>query len=131
MSAEPGTMVPAGVDPETGEVLVPEIAEGYRLSWEPMNREQAVEATNRVNTYAKRLPQVVKEVHDGKAWEALGYDDWDAYVEDALVVSNRYANMLLAAADFVEQLATMFDVDIDLFALPERVLRGLDSGTMV
>lgn len=128
MSAEPGTVVPDGVDIMTGELRAPE---DVRLAWEPMNRDQAVEATSRVNAYAKRLPMVVKDVFDGRAWEALGYMSWEDYVDDALVITRRYANMLLAAAVNLELLAEMFDVDVDLFGLPERVLRGIDPGTMV
>ena len=112
----------------TGEIQSPA---DLRLAWQPMNRDQAAEATNRVNAYAKRLPQVVKEAFDGRAWEALGYESWDDYVDDALVITRRYANMLLAAAVNLELLAEMFDVDVDLFGLPERVLRGIDAGTMV
>lgn len=102
-----------------------------RLAHQPMNEAEAVEATNRVNTYAKRLPQCVKEVHDGQAWLALGCASWDEYVAEHLVITIRYANMLLAAATRLHELADQFDVDLELLAVPERVLRGADLGTMV
>jgi len=52
------------VDVMTGEIQSPA---DLRLAWQPMNRDQAAEATNRVNAYAKRLPQVVEEAFDGRA----------------------------------------------------------------
>lgn len=128
MSGEPGTMVPEHLDITTGEIHAPA---DLRLAGEPMTHDQAVEATNRANAYAKRLPMVVKEVFDGRAWQALGYESWEEYVDDALVISRRYANMLLRAAVNLELLAETFDVDVALFGLPERVLRSLDAGTMV
>lgn len=105
--------------------------ERIRLAHQPMNEAEAVEATNRVNAYAKRLPQCVKEVHDGQAWLALGCASWDEYVAEHLVITIRYANMLLAAATRLHELADQFDVDLELLAVPERVLRGADLGTMV
>lgn len=121
-------MVPEHLDITTGEIHFPA---DLRLAGEPMTHDQAVEATNRANAYAKRLPMVIKEVFDGRAWQSLGYQSWEEYVDDALVISRRYANMLLRAAVNLELLAETFDVDVALFGLPERVLRSLDAGTMV
>ena len=121
-------MVPEHLDITTGEIHAPA---DLRLAGEPMTHGQAVEATNRANAYAKRLPMVIKEVFDGRAWQSLGYQSWEEYVDDALVISRRYANMLLRAAVNLELLAETFDVDVALFGLPERVLRSLDAGTMV
>lgn len=121
-------MVPEHLDITTGEIHAPA---DLRLAGEPMTHDQAVEATNRANAYAKRLPMVIKEVFDGRAWQSLGYQSWEEYVDDALVISRRYANMLLRAAVNLELLAETFDVDVALFGLPERVLRSLDAGTMV
>lgn len=117
---------PEGVDVVTGE-----IAEPYRLSWEPMNLDQAKHVTTQINAYSLRLPMLVKEARDAEAWKALGCATWTEYVQDHLVISTEYARLLLRGADKLEELAAGTGIPVDLFAIPERVLRGLDTPTMV
>lgn len=117
---------PEGVDVATGE-----IAEPYRLSWEPMNRDQAKHVTTQINAYSLRLPMLVKEARDAEAWKALGCATWTEYVQDHLVISTEYARQLLRGADKLEELAAVTGVPADLFAIPERVLRAIDTPTMV
>lgn len=120
--------LPEGVDQATGEVRA---AREYRLAWEPMTAVQAEEATNTANAYLLRSPQLVKDLKDGQAWEALGFPSWHAYVEERLVISVQYADLLVKFATRLEMLAEAIDVDAALLAVNERALRGLPTETMV
>lgn len=117
---------PEGIDAATGE-----ITESYRLSWKPMNAEQALHATTQINAYAIRLPVLVKEAKEAEAWKALGCSSWTEYVEEKLVISTEYARLLLRGYDKLEELAAGTGVPVDLFTIPERVLRAVDTPTMV
>lgn len=119
---------PDGIDVATGEVLA---TTDFRLSWEPMTATQAEEATAKANAYLIRSPQLVRDLKDGKAWEALGYPSWHAFVDDRLVISVQYADLLVKFAERLELLAEAVDVDASLLAVNERALRGLPAETMV
>jgi len=119
---------PVNVDPGTGEITPPT---DLRWPWEPMNAEQAMRVATQINAYSIRLPMLVKEAKDGEAWKALGCNSWTEFVEEHLVISTEYARLLLRGADKLEELAAGTGIPVDLFAIPERVLRGLDTPTMV
>lgn len=121
--------VPEGIDAETGEIIAP--PSGFRLAWEPMDAEQAKSITTQINAYSIRLPMLVKEARDAEAWKALGCATWTEYVEEHLVISTEYARLLLRGADKLEELASATGVPVDMFVIPERVLRAIDTPTMV
>lgn len=120
--------VPENVDVETGEILPPE---GFRLPWEPMNREQAITVKGQINAYAIRLPMLVKEAKEGEAWKALDCANWTEFVDEHLAISMEYARLLLRGYDKLEGLSTASGVPVELFEIPERLLRQLDTPTMV
>lgn len=57
--------------------------------------EEARELTARIASSASELWSLLLEAHDRKAWKALGYETWDAYVTTEFRMDRSYAFRLL------------------------------------
>ena len=109
-----------------------------------MSREIAVkpltedDARAFVETIKKRIGDIREmliELYDRRGWEVLGYDNWDAFVEEEIGWSKRYANMQLSAGKIEQkllttakpQVGTMVPTPPPTSPIPERQLRPLAS----
>jgi hypothetical protein len=64
-----------------------------------MTRSCAADLTRQINSTSEDLAGMLKRAHDEKAWQALGYDDWNSYVKTEIKLSSRRVFQLL---DFEE-----------------------------
>ena len=62
---------------------------------ETLTYEAAQTLTREINAATDSLYVLVKRAHEGKAWQALGYLTWTAYVEGELEMSLRHSERLL------------------------------------
>ena len=68
-----------------------------------MTRECARDLTDRINATADDLAGMLQRAHEGKAWLALGYESWKAYVSAEIKVGQRRVFQLLDFAEIREQ----------------------------
>lgn len=70
-------------DPETdGEVIVGEVVEegaDTAVDVPEMSVDEATKLTGWIKSSTEMLSVLLFRAREGKAWKALGYDDWDAY----------------------------------------------------
>lgn len=98
-----------------------------------LNEEQARSLTDDIKSRAESLWSLLLTAHDRKAWKALGYANWEAYVQTEFDMgrSRSYqlidqARVIKAITAAVEEVSTMVDksdpVTIDI---SERVARDI------
>jgi len=85
------------VDPNTGQ----EVIETIDLSLPPLTVEQSKDITERIRTTTNVLYLLIKRAHAGKAHKALGYDNFEAYVNAEFNMSRSYAYKLLNQANII------------------------------
>lgn len=61
----------------------------------PLSRVEAEHLTDRIRSAAEELWQLLLEAHDCRAWAALGYPSWSAYISTEFDFSRSYAYRLL------------------------------------
>jgi hypothetical protein len=69
-----------------------------------MNAEQAARLTERIKSSIDNLWELIVEAHDGKAWQALGYESWKGYVTKEFKMSERRSYQLLDQGRVVKAL---------------------------
>lgn len=84
--------------------------------------EEARELTARIANSASELWSLLLEAHDRKAWKALGYETWDAYVTTEFDMTRNYANRLLNQGRVIEALESKV---VPTGTIPERHAREL------
>jgi hypothetical protein len=67
-----------------------------------ISRNEAIALTRRIRDAAEDLWRFLHEAHERRAWEALGYPTWAAYVESEFDFTKRHANRLVAHAEIVQ-----------------------------
>ena len=60
-----------------------------------ITKAQARKLTDRIKTAADQLWSLLLEAHEGKAWKALGYKTWEAYIGAEFDMSRRQSYNLL------------------------------------
>ena len=101
-----------------------EQAEADRLA-RPMTRAEARKFTDQIRASADQLWSLLVEAHDRKAWTALGYGSFAAYVEAEFGMSKVHAYRLINQAEVVEAIESAAGVTRGLLEIPERVTRDL------
>lgn len=61
----------------------------------PLTADEARDLTVRIRQQVQSLWMLVTEAHDRKAWQAMGYDSWAAYVRAELQMSQARAYQLV------------------------------------
>lgn len=69
-----------------------------------LTRTAARDLTDRINTASEDLAAMLQRAHDGKAWQALGYDSWKSYLDSEIKISKQHAHRLLAFAETREEI---------------------------
>jgi hypothetical protein len=82
----------------TGE----EIPYSIDLSTPPLNKNEAIELTERIRNTTNLLWVLIKRAHAGKAWAALGYSSFEEYAKEEFHISRSYAYKLLNQANVIE-----------------------------
>ena len=114
------------IDRETGEIAL--TPDDVRLSWQPMNEEQARKVTVDIKTYAIRLCHLVRDAKTGQAWTPLGYETWGEYVETEFGMSRQRAQQLIDHANKLDLTAEVVELASPPGeAITERATRGLNA----
>lgn len=115
------------VNADTGEIIRPT---SVHLAGEQLDKEAALLLTSRIRAYAKQLPLLVKQAHDGRAWKPLGYATWAEYVLAEFDMSKSQAYRLVRYAESLLEITDAAGLDAETSPmgdiLPERVARELD-----
>lgn len=107
-----------------------------------MSRQEARDRTDAIKRMADRLWTALLEVHEGRAWEALGYPSWREYAQTEFNMSQSQAYRLLDAGkvlreiedaagspmgELINERATR-DIKPHLEAVKDEVRERVDSG---
>lgn len=65
------------------------------ISQKAMGADRARELTIKIKSATYQLWSLLLEAHEGKAWKALGYASWEAYIDAEFDMSRQYAYRLL------------------------------------
>lgn len=60
-----------------------------------LSKSQAIALTGKIKTASDSLWSLLLEAHDGKAWQAMGYASWEAYIGAEFDMSRRQSYRLL------------------------------------
>lgn len=109
----------------------------------PLTKKAAKHLTNSIRQGIDFLWKLLREAHDGKAWSALGYSTWEAYVAAEFGMSRQRSHQILDQGRVIEavrsatgDLSTTVDIterqarDIkeDLPAVTEEVRVRVEQG---
>ena len=89
-----------------------------------MTRSCAKDLTDRINSTSEDLAGMLKRAHDEKAWQALGYETWNAYVKAEIKLCKSRVFQLLDYETIRQELAESTIVDLPL-PTKEAVTREL------
>lgn len=92
----------------------------------PLNTEEARELTEHIRSAADVLWTLVARAHAGRAWEALGYPSFAAYVKEEFDISRSRAYQLLDQAKVVQAIEAATPEGTTL-AISEAAARDLKS----
>jgi len=98
-------------------------AEATTADLPEMTESCARDLTDRINTASKDLAGMLQRARDEKAWAALGYETWKAYVAAEIKLSKSRVYQLLDYEEMRQDLAESTLVDSS--ALTERAAREL------
>lgn len=73
----------------------------------PLDEHRARQLTDRIRQAADDLWALLLEAHEGRAWSALGYATWGAYVRTEFAMSRSRAYQLLDQATVVRDLTSV------------------------
>ena len=92
---------------------------------EDFDREAAQAITDDIRAWAGTLWLKVEAAYLGRAWVALGYPSWGAYLDAELDISRGRGYQLVAHATAVRQLAAAAGVEVSTAVdIPERATRA-------
>ena len=82
-----------------------------------------------INAHARDTRRLVKELHDGRGWLALGYETWEACVAAEFDFSRFHSHLLIRAAEVDEDVSPIGDAPVrvshaKLLARAPRELRA-------
>ncbi len=136
---ENGQIVAVDTDGESEHVTVVQVdAQGNEvvtvvdMALPPLNREEAVEITEKIKGTTNLLYLLIKRAHAGKAYVALGYSSFEKYVREEFNYSRSYAYKLLNQATVIEAIESVVPEGTEVYvgelasrslkhALPELV----------
>jgi hypothetical protein len=81
------------------------------LATPPLNREEALELTERIKDTTNALYILIKRAHAGRAYAALGYSTFEEYVKREFDISRSYAYRLLTQANVIEAIESVVPAD--------------------
>lgn len=87
---------------EMNDVLKAEVLEPQKEVI--MSEKEAVALTDSIKSTATAVCLLIKRAHDERAWEALGYDSWSAYIEGEFDFSRVRSYQLLAQGKVIESI---------------------------
>lgn len=92
----------------------------------PLTEEEARVLTENIRSATNVLYILIKRAHAGKAWKALGYNSFQAYVKEEFQLSRSYAYKLLDQATVIEaiQAATPEGTEVYVSESASRTLKG-------
>jgi hypothetical protein len=71
----------------------------------PLNREDALELTSQIRAAADLIWVLIARAHAGRAWEALGYPSWEAYVREEFNISRSRAYQILDQGRVIQEIS--------------------------
>jgi hypothetical protein len=101
-----------------------EVSTVVDLALPPLEEEEAREITERIKSTTNILYLLIKRAHAGKAWKALGYSSFEAYVREEFSYSRSYAYKLLNQANVIEAIEAVAPVGTEVY-VGELTARGL------
>jgi hypothetical protein len=108
-----------------------------------LSKSEAKKLTQKIKTAVDDLWTLLVQAREGKAWKALGYSTWEAYVKEEFGMSRRRANQLLEKGEVIEAIeeatgktgnafpVSKRDVDAvkdDLPAVAEEIKSRVEAG---
>lgn len=92
----------------------------------PLTKEEAEVLTENIRSATNVLYILIKRAHAGKAWKALGYGSFQAYVKEEFQLSRSYAYKLLDQATVIEaiQAAAPEGTEVYVTESASRTLKG-------
>lgn len=94
------------------------------LALPPLSEEEARTITERIKSTTNILYLLIKRAHAGKAWKALGYSSFEAYVREEFNYSRSYAYKLLNQANVIEAIEAVVPEGTEVY-VGELTARGL------
>lgn len=102
------------------------VATGTELDIEtPLTTDQAREITDAIRSTSEVLYVLLARAHAGKAWQALGYSSFQAYVREEFDMSRSRAYQVLDQARVVAAIEDAAPDGVDLPAISEAAARDL------
>lgn len=92
----------------------------------PLTESEAREITEKIKGTTNLLYLLIKRAHAGKAYKALGYSSFEAYVRENFDYSRSYAYKLLNQATVIEAIETVAPEGTEVY-VGELAARGLKS----
>jgi hypothetical protein len=89
-------------------------------AWTDLDELQARTLTERIRQAAEHLYELLYEAHERKAWKALGYATFQAYVQAEFQMTRQRAYQLLDQAKVVREISAAATTPVDI---PERTAR--------
>jgi hypothetical protein len=83
-----------------------------RDEWEPIDEPEARLLTERIRTATRQVCLLLMEVHERRAWLALGYSSWEHYVQREFNISRSRSYELLDQARVVLELRSAAGMQI-------------------
>lgn len=103
-----------------------EISTQVDMALPPLNETEAREITERIKGTTNLLYLLIKRAHAGKAYKALGYSSFEAYVREEFNYSRSYAYKLLNQANVIEAIESVVPEGTEVY-VGELTARGLKS----
>lgn len=94
------------------------------LALPPLDEGEAREITDRIKSTTNVLYLLIKRAHAGKAWKALGYSSFEAYVREEFSYSRSYAYKLLNQAAVIDAITAVVPEGTEVY-VGELTARGL------
>lgn len=90
----------------------------------PLDESEAREITEKIKGTTNLLYLLIKRAHAGKAYKALGYSSFEAYVREEFNYSRSYAYKLLNQANVIEAIESVVPDGTEVY-VGELTARGL------
>jgi len=92
-------------------------------TWTDLSAEAARQLTEIIKGTAEHLFTLLYQAHQRKAWKALGYSSWQAYVAVEFDLSRSRAYQLLDQARVVAEITAAASTDVDIPEVAARELK--------
>lgn len=92
-----------------------------------MSKAEAEEITTRIRSAVEDIRKLVAKAHGGKAWKALGYKSWEAYVKAEFGMSRGHSYRLLQQGEVIEAIEEAVGDLSPMGDISERTARELND----